>query len=324
MEASEGSPGWQSFYWVDIDEEEPEMLECIDPHWRATHWLQVTVQCIAREEVSWYELVTLLSLGAEGMALSLAKCLLPAWWWNIKVCGEDNCPPVLTILNISQFMTDEETAGGVGEPHWFMAYSHTLQWVGEVACGQKWEWPTREALEVKASPLMCTFWQETGTDLIVASIKLSWALRALYRQRENSPTTHVIIFLDELVVRVTSLDAWDQLVWLLVAASPWTLMEEKLYSYCSSQVVDLGSMMLVAQFMVTDKGGAYLCIVRAQVFEGSVLAYNTAMNEAEWIPVHSLANDLTWNEERYAVALANYVPHIPAEAPGSQGLGPAE
>ena len=148
------------------------MLECINPHWRATCWLQVAVQGITEEEVPWYELVTPLMSGAEGMALSLAKHLLAVWWWNIKVHGEDDCPPTLTVLNIGQFMTDEETAGGMGEPHWFMAYSHTLQWVGEVAHGWKWEWPTREALEVKASPLVHTFWHETGMDLSVASIKL--------------------------------------------------------------------------------------------------------------------------------------------------------
>ena len=164
-------------------------LECIDPHWRATHWLQVAVQGIAKEEVPWYELVTSLTSGAEGMALSLAKHLFMAWQWNIKVRGEDACPPALTILNIGQFMTNEEMTGGVGEPHWFVAYSHALQRVAKVACGQKWEWPMREALEVKASPLMHTFWCKTGTDLTVASIKLCWepALRALYCQRYHFP-----------------------------------------------------------------------------------------------------------------------------------------
>ena len=111
-------------------------------------------------------------MGAEGEALSLAKRLLRAWWWNIKVHGEDTCPPALTILNTGQFMTNEETAGGVEEPHWFIAYSYTLQYVGEVAHGWKWEWLMREALEVKASLLIHAFWQETGVDLTVASIKL--------------------------------------------------------------------------------------------------------------------------------------------------------
>ena len=51
---------------MDIGEEEPEMPGCIDPHPRATRWLQVAVQGIAEEEVPWYELVTLLMSGAEG------------------------------------------------------------------------------------------------------------------------------------------------------------------------------------------------------------------------------------------------------------------
>ena len=196
------------------------MLESIDAHWRATCWLQVVVQGISEEEVPWYELVIPLMLGVECMALSLAKCLLMVW--SIRVCGEDACPPAPTILNISQFMTEEEVAEGMGETHWFMAYSCTLQWVGKAACGWKWEWPMREALEVKISPLVLTFWQETSADLTVTCIKLCWepAPRALYHNRENSPTAHVITFLDELAVWVPSLDAWDQLVWPPAAAIP--------------------------------------------------------------------------------------------------------
>ena len=72
MEASGGSPAWQSFFQVDIGEEEPKTLEDIDPHWRAMHRLQVAVQGIAEEEVPWYELVTPLTSGVEGVALSLA------------------------------------------------------------------------------------------------------------------------------------------------------------------------------------------------------------------------------------------------------------
>ena len=95
MEASGGSPTWQAFVQVDIGEEEPETLEDIDPHWRAMCWLQVAVQGIVEEEVPWYELVTPLTSRMEGAALSLAKHLLMAWW-NIKVHGEDDCPPAPT------------------------------------------------------------------------------------------------------------------------------------------------------------------------------------------------------------------------------------
>ena len=323
MEAPRGSSGWQSYFQVDVGKEEVEMLESIDPHWRATHWLQVVIQGIAKEEVPWYKLVIPLMSGAEGAALSLAKCLLMAWRWSSKVHREDACPPAQTILNISQFMTEEEVTEGVGEPHWLMAYSRTLQWVGKAACGWKWEWPTREALEVKVSPLVHAFWEETGADLTVACIKVCWepTLRTRYRKRENGPTAHVITFLDELVVWVPSLDAWDQLVWPPAAAVPKALTEAELYGYCHGQAVDLSPMMPAAQFQVMDKGGAYLCIVRALVFEGSVLSYNPAKKEAEWIPVHGLTNELTWAEERSAVALANYVPCIPEEAAQIARLG---
>ena len=312
MEASRGSPSWQPYLQVDAGEEEAETLESIDPHWRATCWLQVAVQGITEEEVPWYELVIPLMSGAEGTALSLAKHLLMVWRWSIRVCGEDACPPTPTILNISQFMTEEEVAEGVAEPHWFVVYSCTLQWMGEAAHGQKWEWPVREAFEVKVSPLVHAFWQETGVDLTVA----------LYRKRENGPTAHIITFLDELVVQVPSLDAWDQLVWLPMAAIPQALTEAELYGYCRGQVVNLGPMMPAAQFWVTDEGGAYLCIMRALVFEGSVLAYNPA--KQSWFQCMASPMILPWQRRgllwpwqiMYCASLKRQ--------PRSQDLGPTK
>ena len=103
-------------------------MEEIDPHWRAKWWLQVAAQGITDEEVRWHELLTPLTSGVEGTARSLAKHLVAAWWWNVKVQGEGVCPPAPSLLNIGQFITDEEVAGGMGESHWFMAYSHVLQW----------------------------------------------------------------------------------------------------------------------------------------------------------------------------------------------------
>ena len=246
-----------------------------------------------------------------------------AWRWSIKVQGEDVCPPTPTVLNIRQFKTEEEVAEGMGEPHWFVAYSRTLQWVGKAAHGQKWVWPMREALEVKFFPLVHAFWEETGVDLTMASIKLCWepAPRALYHKREDGPIAHIITFLDELAVWVPSLDAWDQLVWLPAVAIPWALTEAELYGYCHGQVVDLSPVMLAAQFRVTDEVGAYLCIVRALVFERSVLAYNLAKNEAEWVPACGLTNNLTWVEERSTIALANYVLCIPEKAAQIVRLG---
>ena len=45
------------------------------------------------------------------------------------------------------------------------------------------------------------------------------------------------------------------------------------------------------------------------------------MNKAEWVPVCGLANDLTWAKERSAMALAKYVPRIPAEVAWITRLG---
>ena len=72
LECSRGSPGQQTGYCIDIDEEQ-EMLETVDPTWWTTCWLQLAVQGISDDEVPWYEYVTPLMMGAEGMALSLAK-----------------------------------------------------------------------------------------------------------------------------------------------------------------------------------------------------------------------------------------------------------
>ena len=261
-----------------------------------------------------------LASGVEGAAKSLAKHLVAVWQWNIKVQGEGMCPPTPSALNIGQFLTDEEAEGGMGEPHWFVAYSHVLQWVGKAACGRKWE-VRREALEIKASPLLCAFWHKTDVDLMM-SIKHCWepAPRTLHHRREKGPTAHVI-YLDKLAVHIPTREAWDQMVWPTTATIRHVPTKAESYSYCWGQAVDLGPVMPAAQFHVTDERGTYLCTVRALVFEGSILMYNPALNEAEWVPACGLANDLSWAEERSAVALANYVPCAPGEAERIARLG---
>ena len=101
----------------------------------------------------------------------------------------------------------------------------------------------------------------------------------------------------------------------------WALTEAEPYGYCRGQAIDLGPVMLVAQLRVTDEAGTYLCAARALVFEGSILAYNPDRDEVEWVHVCGLANDLTWAEERSAVALANYMLRVPQEAARIARLG---
>ena len=114
--------------------------------------------------------------------------------------------------------------------------------------------------------------------------------------------------MDELAVWVPSLDAS-------------TPMEAEQHGYHHSQAIDLGPVMPAMQFRVTDEVGTYLCVVQALVFKGSVLAYNPARDEAEWGPTCGLTDDLTWAEEKSAMALANYVPRIPQEATRIARLG---
>ena len=81
MEITRGSPSWLPYYQVNISEEE-ETLQSINPKWKVCHWLQLTVQDIADEEVPCFKLVAPLRSGAEGTTLVLAKCLLTLWRWR--------------------------------------------------------------------------------------------------------------------------------------------------------------------------------------------------------------------------------------------------
>ena len=130
-----------------------------------------------------------------------------------------------------------------------------------------------EGSRVGVSPLVRAFWEETGVELATSCTKLCWELppRGVFRRRQRGTISHAITFPDDMAVRVPSLDAWDQFVWPPGVAVPWA-------------TTDLGPIMPATQFRVTDKVGTYLCVVRALVFEGSILAYNPTRNKAEWVP----------------------------------------
>ena len=117
-----------------------------------------------------------------------------------------------------------------------------------------------------------------------------------------------------MAVHVPTLDAWDQFVWPPSAAMPQATTEVEQYGYHRSNTVDLGPVMPVMEFRVTDKEGTYLCVVLALIFEGSVLVYNPARDETEWVPARGITNNVSWVEERSAVALVNYMPCVPQEA----------
>ena len=102
---------------------------------------------------------------------------------------------------------------------------------------------------------------------------------------------------------------------------PRAATEMEQYGYCHVNTMDLGTVMPAMEFRVTDEEGSYLCVVWGLIFEGSILAYNAARDEVEWVPAHGVANDLSWVEERMAVVLANFVPCVPQWADRVAELG---
>ena len=294
LECSRGSPRQWTGYHVDIGKEE-EMLEMVNPTWHTTRWLQLVVQGISNEEVPWYEYVTLLMTGAEGMALSLAKHLLTVWQQSARVQGWDVCLPTLTVLNIGQFMMGDEVQEDVDNSLWFEVYSHTLQRVRQAVCGWWWQWPKGKVREVKVSPLVRAFWEASGIELATSCTRLCWELppRGVYRKRERGTISHMITFLDDLAVRLPTINTWDQFVWLPSAAMPRATTEVEQYGYHYGNAVDLSTMMPAMEFRVTDEEGAYLCAAWGLIFEGSVLAYNATRDEAEWVPTQGVTNHLS-------------------------------
>ena len=114
-----------------------------------------------------------------------------------------------------------------------------------------------------------------------------------------------------MAVCIPTLDAWDQFVRPPSAAIPRAAMQVEQYGYCHRNAIDLSAVMPVTEFRVTDEEGAYLCRVRALIYEGSILAYNPTRDKAEWVPARGVTNDLSWAEERMAIVMVNFVPRVP-------------
>ena len=74
--------------------------------------------------------------------------------------------------------------------------------------GRQLQWPKGKAWEVGVSPLVRAFWEETGIKLATSCTKVCWELppRGVFR-RERGMISHVITFLDDMAVRVPTLDA---------------------------------------------------------------------------------------------------------------------
>ena len=153
--------------------------------------------------------------------------------------------------------------------------------------------------------------------------RLCWEpkTRAVFRRRERGTVSHAITFLDDMAVHTPMLDAWDQFIWPPIVAVPWSAMQAEQYGYHYRNTIDLGAVMPATEFRATDEEGTYLCAVHGLIFKGSVLAYDPARDEVEWVPARGVANDLSWVEERMTVVLAIFVPHAGQETDHIAELG---
>ena len=116
--------------------------------------------------------------------------------------------------------------------------------------------------------------EETGVEPAASCTRLCWELqlRAVFRRRGRGTVSHAITFLDDMVVRTPTLDAWDPFVWPPIVAVPRSAMQARQYGYHHGNTVNLGAVLPAAEFRVTNEEGAYLYAAGGLIFKGSVLA----------------------------------------------------
>ena len=103
--------------------------------------------------------------------------------------------------------------------------------------------------------------------------------------------------------------AWDELVCLPPSAVPHTPHWSGHLGYIQGQVVELGPVLPSMWFCIIQPDRPFVCIAWGLLFEGSMLVYDPASNEAEWIPVWGTASNLSQAEEAFTRELSKMVPY---------------
>ena len=134
-------------------------------------WLEACRDSLGEEDIMWWPLVMPLTDGATVAAMELAKCLVSVWRWTAKVSTMPLCPPAPTMLNIGQFLEGCPREGD--HTPWLLAYTHAMQCMGEAMEGRTWH-PSGVHFTLKISPLVDTFIEETGVELIELDMASCW------------------------------------------------------------------------------------------------------------------------------------------------------
>ena len=134
-------------------------------------WLEACRDSLEEEDIMWWPLVMPSTDGGTAATKELTKCLISTWRWMAKVSITPLCPPAPTMLNIGQFLEGFPREGGCTP--WLLAYAHALHCVGEAAEGRTWH-PSGVHFTPQFSPLVDTFVEETGAELIELNIASCW------------------------------------------------------------------------------------------------------------------------------------------------------
>ena len=210
------------------------------------------------------------------------------------------CPPVPTVLNIRQFLNEDSTGHGWSQQEWLLAYAHTLQHVGEAADRRTLR-PNRKHFTPQICMLVDAFLEVTSAEVVKEDVAPCWSepLLTILRQRDEGTFADVISQLDNLAQCQPMRKACDELVCPPPPAAPCSPHCSGHLGYIQGWAVELGHMLPAMRFHVSQPSGDFVSMARGLLFEGNILAYDPACNEAEWVPMWGMAEDLSRAEEAF-------------------------
>ena len=292
----------------------PSKSCCIDLMWQTTKWLLDCETSLEEEEISWWLLVSSLTDGSDVATKGLMKRLMAAWKWVGLVLESPVCPPAPTVLNIGQFLNEDSTGHGWIQQEWLLAYACALQQMGEATYGRMWR-PNGKRFTPQISMLVDAFLEVDGAKVVKADVACCWSKLppTVPWQRDEGTFANVTSHLDNLAQQQPMRKAWDELVCLPPPAAPRSPCQSRHLGYIQGWVVELGCVLPSMWFRISQLNGDFVCMARRSFFEGNVLAYDPTSNEAEWVSMQGLAEDLTRAEEASTRELSNMVPLDSAE-----------
>ena len=134
---------------------------------------------------------------------------------------------------------------------WLLAYTHTLQCVGEVAHGRLWH-GNGDNCTSQVSLLVDTFLEETSVQLVEADIIGCWDV---LQQSYTGCFMDVMSYLDELVMCLPTRHTWETLVFAVPVVREDTRCQSLQLDYVPGQPVNLGETLPPLWFCMKTASG---------------------------------------------------------------------